>query len=503
MIPHSVNAPARNGFQGPLMPSESSNTPARAEAPRFFPVSVESLSGSELEMDLYIKHGGRPEPVLFRAVGLHFTDEDRSGLLRNSVQFLYVRSDQHKMYRRMLNARLEEIFADEDTHTTERARFIRSACSRMIEDVMLFPGNADAIESVVDISKQFASWSHSDPATFDYLLDMSAHDFLTLAHMVNVGVGCGMLVREMHPEDTEMLAVAIQGGLLHDIGKRGMPVELLNKEGRLSSKEWEAVKRHPQQGYDELKGHHGIPQFVLEMARDHHERIDGKGYPRGVRDGLISYAARVCSVVDVYDALTAARPYRAAIHPLDVLKIMADGDGTQFDSECLAAWSRVVKRMIKEDPERAPMAGFSAPPAQMNLENLSPREKVAPKAACASVASSAGKSERRRFDRFPLGTVINAMFIYQGKPCPVVPGEVFELRTTDVSKGGLCLECEYPFSLNDVLVLMLPTNNGKTLRRYAKVVRVRSRDGKWRHGVSFVSEGELSQIEGGASERAA
>lgn len=485
------------------MASESSKSPARAEMPRFFPVSVESLSGSELEMDLYIKHGGRPEPVLFRAVGLHFTEEDRSGLLRNNVQFLYVRSDQHKLYRRMLNSRLEEIFADEGMHTAERTRFIRSACSRMIEDVLLFPGSADAVEGVVDIAKQFANWSHSDPGTFSYLLDMSAHDFLTLTHMVNVGVGCGMLVREMHPDDPELLAVAIQGGLLHDVGKRGMSPDLLNKEGRLDPKEWEILKRHPMQGYEELKEHHGIPQFVLEMARDHHERLDGKGYPRGVRDGLITYAARVCTVVDVYDALTAARPYRAAIHPLEVLKLMADGEGTQFDSECLAAWSRVVKRLIKEDPERAPVAAFTAPPAQMSLENLSPRERITPKVASSASASTVGKSDRRRFDRFPLGTMINAMFIYQGKQCPVVPGEVFELRTTDISKGGLCLECEYPFSLNDILVLMLPTNNGKTLRRYAKVVRVRSRNGKWRHGVSFVSEGELSQIEGGATERAA
>lgn len=486
-----------------MSPADEISSARQGEVPRYFPVSVESLSGAELEMDLYIKHGGRSEPVLFRAVGLRFTEDDRAGLLQNHVEFLYVRMDQHKLYRRMLNGRLEEVFADEGKHSTERARFVRSACTRMIEDVLIFPGHAEAVESVVDISKQFASWSESDPQTFGYLLDMSAHDYLTLTHMVNVGVGCGMLVKELEPNDPELMAVMIQGGLLHDIGKRGMPEALLNKEGRLEPREWEILKKHPMVGYDELKKHAGLPPAVLEMARDHHERIDGRGYPRGIRDGLISFAARICSVVEVYDALTSARPYRTPIHPLEVLKIMQEGAGTQFDPGCLAAWSRVVKRMIKEDPDRAPVSAFSPAPPQMTLENLAPRERPAPKAASSSAISIVGKSERRRFERFPLGTKVSAMFLHQGKASPVVPGEIFEATTLDVSKGGLRLETDFPFSLNDVLVLMLPTKEGKSLRRYGKVVRVRNRNGKWQHGICFVSEAELNQIEGGAGERAA
>ncbi len=293
--------------------------------PRFFPVSVESLSGAELEMDLYIRHGARAEPVLFRAVGLRFTEDDRAGLLRNAVEHLYVRMDQHRLYRKMLNGRLESVFLDTEVEATERARFVRSACSRMIEDIFDLPGNTDAVESVVDVSKQLTSWSDSDPHTFGYLLDMSAHDYLTLTHMVNVGVGCGMLVKELHPDDSDLMATAIQGGLLHDIGKRGLPAELLNKEGRLSPQEWEQLQRHPQIGYDELKSNAGVPQVVLDMTRDHHERLDGRGYPRGVGGGLIGFSARVCAVVDVFDALSASRPYRGAIHPLEVLKIMADG----------------------------------------------------------------------------------------------------------------------------------------------------------------------------------
>lgn len=419
------------------------------------------------------------------------------------MQFLYVPTVQHNTHRKMLNARLEEIFLDQSQESQERARFVRTACMRMIEDVMLFPGHAEAVESIVDISKQFVTWSEGDPKTFSYLLDMSAHDYLTLAHMVNVGVGCGMLVKKLRPDDRELMAVAIQGGLLHDIGKRDLPQALLNKEGRLEPKEWEQVKRHPVVGYEELKNHPEIPQVVLEMTRDHHERPDGRGYPLGMLDGMISFPARVCSVVDVFDALTGARPYRTAIHPSTVLKIMAEGEGTQFDVEGLDGWYKLVRRVIKNDPERAPVTAFPPPAKQTTLENLSPREQVAPRVASSSASSIVGKNERRRFERCPLGTEISAMFLHQGKPGPVAPGEVFQLVTVDVSKGGLALQCGFPFSLNDVLALMLPTKDGKTLRRYPKVVRVRRRDANWLHGVCFVSKAELSQIEGDAGERAA
>ncbi len=84
-----------------------------------------------------------------------------------------------------------------------------------------------------------------------------------------------------------------------------------------------------------------------------------------------------------------------------------------------------------------------------------------------------------------------------------MPGEVFNVRTLDLSKGGVRIEASFPFSLNDLLVLILPTKDGKTLRRHARCVRVRNREGKWQCGLSFVSEAELNQSEGGGAERAA
>src|SRR6185295_12746978 len=106
---------------------------------------------------------------------------------------------------------------------------------------------------------------------------------------------------------------------------------ILNKEGKLDPTEWAEVQKHPLLGFDELKIHASLPPIVPIMARDHHERIDGKGYPQGLSGDDIDFSARVCAVVDVYDAITAARPYRGPIAPVDALNMMREGRGTQFD----------------------------------------------------------------------------------------------------------------------------------------------------------------------------
>ena len=100
---------------------------------------------------------------------------------------------------------------------------------------------------------------------------------------------------------------AIPGALLHDIGKLGVPDEILRKPGALSDEEWESMRKHPQYAYDLLS-----PITYLHPALDipycHHEKWDGTGYPRGLKENQIPLAARIFAVVDVWDALTSNRP---------------------------------------------------------------------------------------------------------------------------------------------------------------------------------------------------
>lgn len=143
-----------------------------------------------------------------------------------------------------------------------------------------------------------------------------------------------------------------RGALLHDVGKLGVSNAILDKPGKLDAAEWDAVKKHPVFTEEILSR---IPQFeeLAVVSAAHHERLDGKGYPRGLMADRIALETRIITTADIFDAITAARPYRAAVPIEQTLGIMAETVGTALDPECFAALQRVVA-VIEADKNSLP-----------------------------------------------------------------------------------------------------------------------------------------------------
>jgi HD-GYP domain-containing protein (c-di-GMP phosphodiesterase class II) len=463
-------------------------TTAAEKVDRFFPIGIDSLDAHTLTMDLYLKPAGVIEPVLYRAAGVDFSEKDRRRLASQGIQFLYVPLKQHAEYRRHLTDRLEKHFRDPHKQREERIRAVRASCTKIIEDALLFPGQAGAVAAVADIAQQFTAWSAEDNSQFSYLLDMSAHDYYTTTHMMNVGVGCGLLIREVKPGETELQAQIIHGGLLHDIGKRAVPEEILNKEGRLDDQEWELIRKHPGFGCQDLDAHRDVPDSVREMVRDHHERLDGKGYPAGRAGEQVGFAARICAVVDVFDAICARRPYRGATPPLETLAIMREAVGTQFDADLFATWDTLVKRLIAEDPERA-LPPRPDPP-RLALRDFAP----APAAASADESPSPQEYEganRRQHVRYPCSLSIQGALVRHGDGhCSTVNlGEWVPMFLVDVSRGGVQLRTSFPLATGAVLLLELPIGRQHTVRRTARVLHVRqASEQEWAAGLCFLGD---------------
>ncbi len=157
----------------------------------------------------------------------------------------------------------------------------------------------------------------------------------TARHSVGVST-YAVAIGEVMNFDPIRLRWLRRAGLLHDIGKLGVSNRILDKAGTLTDEEFAEVRRHPRYTYEILSR---IPAFadIAEVAASHHERIDGRGYHRGVAAGELPVEARILAVSDVYEALTAERPYRGPIPREDVLAIMWRDAGTAFDPECLEA----------------------------------------------------------------------------------------------------------------------------------------------------------------------
>ena len=140
------------------------------------------------------------------------------------------------------------------------------------------------------------------------------------------------------------------GGLIHDIGKLAIPDEILKKPGPLDDDEYATVKEHAERGYRLLTELGGFSEGVRDLVRDHHERLDGKGYPRGLTAGQLTLDARILAVCDVYDALISNRVYRDAWSEQNAIDYLRAESGTAFDERCAEALARVIGR----DSARAP-----------------------------------------------------------------------------------------------------------------------------------------------------
>ncbi|MBA2460636.1 MAG: HD-GYP domain-containing protein [Actinobacteria bacterium] len=133
------------------------------------------------------------------------------------------------------------------------------------------------------------------------------------------------------------------GGLLHDIGKLSVPDDVLKKPGPLDEAEFALVKRHPARG-DALLGELGFSRGIRRLVRDHHERLDGSGYPHGVKASGLSLETRVLTACDVYDALRSNRVYRSAWKHEQAIALLREETGTAFDRRCIAALEQVLAR---------------------------------------------------------------------------------------------------------------------------------------------------------------
>ncbi len=182
---------------------------------------------------------------------------------------------------------------------------------------------------------------------FAKVIDMK--DKYTNGHSTRVAEYTVMLARELGI-DEETVDKYRNIALMHDIGKVGVPVDVLNKPGKLSDDEYHIIQTHSPMGYDTLKGISIMPDLA-EGARSHHERPDGKGYPRGLKGDEIPRVAQIIAVADTFDAMYSNRPYRKRMNFEKAVSIIQENSGTQFETDVVDAFTRLVEKGILKPAE--------------------------------------------------------------------------------------------------------------------------------------------------------
>lgn len=210
----------------------------------------------------------------------------------------------------------------------------RQAVSSLFAEARM--GRALDAQKCLPLVDEIASSVWRNPGAIVSLARLKTHDDYTYMHSMAV---CALMVslgRQLGMDEAMAREIGL-AGMLHDMGKAMMPLEVLNKPAKLTDAEYAIMKTHPEHGHELLLEGKGVGEVTLDVTLHHHERPDGKGYPHGLAGDALSRVARMGAVCDVYDAITSNRPYKAGWDPAESIAKMASWSG-QFDTEIFQAF---------------------------------------------------------------------------------------------------------------------------------------------------------------------
>jgi HD-GYP domain-containing protein (c-di-GMP phosphodiesterase class II) len=190
-------------------------------------------------------------------------------------------------------------------------------------------GKAIEAEAAAPLVEEISNSVLRNPGALISLARLKTADDYTYMHSVAVCALMIALSRKLGLDDSQTREAGM-AGLLHDLGKALMPMEILNKPGKLTDAEFAIVKTHPEEGHKLLLAGKGISEIVKDVCLHHHEKIDGSGYPKKLNGDTMTLFAKMGAVCDVYDAITSNRPYKAGWDPAESIKRMAEWKG-HFD----------------------------------------------------------------------------------------------------------------------------------------------------------------------------
>jgi len=308
------------------------------------------MPGSVVQFALYARAVGNAITLVCPA-GEAISEKDINTWRTGGMRVLYVDTSEHRVYQRYAESAMDELVLRDDLPVRRKAELCYQTTRELVRDAVA----TSSPDSVVGESRE--KWVNNlvtlicqDEASIDGMLSMLSHDYYTYTHMVNVSVMVTALAHRLGERETDKLRLLASGGLLHDVGKLRVNPDVLNKTGRLSQQEWEELKMHPDLGLSFLHGRDDINQVELLMVHQHHEKLDGSGYPMGLLGTEISIEAQITAVTDIYDALTCKRPYRPAMPHEKAVAILGEEAKHKVNADMVGLWQEIIdKALISEE----------------------------------------------------------------------------------------------------------------------------------------------------------
>lgn len=355
------------------------------EQKSFFSVSYDLITrDSVITYDLYVNSSSVEKKQKFVRIfpmNTELTESDLEGFKAKYKQ-LYVAEGQRNLY-------MKSLVKSADVSDGEAVTFIKDSAIKHLQGIFdpdkefttellyeTISNCKEAVENMIDVLDDY-----NIDGLKALIGDLSGHDFYTYDHSINVSMYCITILRAIRPNASRSeLVHAGLGGLLHDLGKVKIPTNILNKPDGLLDEEYEIIKTHPDLGIDlllENEGEMGFEDLDLKILgrviHEHHENVDGTGYPNGKAGKEIHVLAKICAIADFFDAITTKRSYSEVVTVGQGISIMEKTVDKKIDGKIFKVFKAHVEYSKVQSTKELKMADHfdpSIPYAVLPLEEI-------------------------------------------------------------------------------------------------------------------------------------
>jgi len=314
----------------------------RLRADNFYSLPLVTLKpGGHLPFPLYIRSGPH-RFCLYLPAGAPLSPSRWQHLSRARTRMVYVAQADRLRHIRYLNDFLESAINDATLPLDRKTAMVYGAVKEIVRQALEQP-MPETIRACALAASSQVKIILADPGALLNILKISSYDYYTYTHSVNVGfLLMGMLHRLQPHLERSILAEFGLGGLLHDIGKTRLPRDLLHKPGKFTPDEFLLMQQHPELGLEVLRETYDLSSRGASVILQHHENLDGSGYPDGLTAPDLNLASRLVRIIDIYDALTTNRHYKPAMSPFQAFVLIKDEFALKVDQELVRELIQLV-----------------------------------------------------------------------------------------------------------------------------------------------------------------
>ncbi|MDD5717362.1 MAG: HD domain-containing protein [Sulfuricurvum sp.] len=301
--------------------------------------------GSQIDFNLYLTDDTKTHMTVFLQSDTAVDGNTKIKL--REIEMVYISEAEETKYKEYVERHIQTIAKNSEIPTEQKARLVYEKAAEAIDAMFKNPESLENVKNAQPVVNSFIDIILHDKSAVESLMKITAHDYYTHTHSINVSIytlslGSFLGIKGKDLEDLGMAAI------LHDLGKSKVDYDIINKNGKLTDEEFSKMKHHPALGHAIALKLGITDKEILSAIRHHHEKLDGGGYPDGIKGERISRYARIIGVCDVFDALSTKRSYKDPMSSFEALKLMKEHMAGHLDMSIVDAFIKMLRKREEE-----------------------------------------------------------------------------------------------------------------------------------------------------------